>query len=116
MPDAAHAASAELSAEDLRALMLESAWLGLLGLVGAALVTGLPYWYLATTGIDLSNLLAGNAMDVAGIAMPSTFRVGIYGNHLVFIAVAAFAATLASGLYPAWRAASVHPVETIRLV
>jgi ABC-type lipoprotein release transport system permease subunit len=97
-------------------LMLESTWLGLLGLVGAALVTALPYWYLATTGIDLSSLLGGNAMDVAGIAMPSTFRVGIYTNHLVFIAFAAFIATLASGLYPAWRAARVHPVETIRLV
>jgi ABC-type lipoprotein release transport system permease subunit len=97
-------------------VMLESAWLGVLGLVGAALVTALPYWYLATTGLDLSGLLAGNSMDVAGIAMPSTFRVGIYGNHLAFIAVAAFVATLVSGLYPAWRAGRVDPIETIRLV
>jgi len=97
-------------------VMLESAWLGILGLVGAALVTALPYWYLARTGIDLSGLLAGNAMDVAGIAMPSTFRVGIYGNHLAFIGVAAFVATLLSGLYPAWRAGRVDPIETIRLV
>jgi len=97
-------------------VMLESAWLGLLGLVGAALVTALPYWYLANTGIDLSELLSGNAMDVAGIAMPSTFRVGIYGNHLAFIAAAAFVATLLSGLYPAWRAGRVDPIETIRLV
>ena len=97
-------------------VMLESAWLGMLGLVGAALVTALPYWYLSTAGIDLSGMLAGNAMDVAGIAMPTTFRVGIYGNHLTFIAVAAFIATLLSGLYPAWRAGRVDPIETIRLV
>jgi ABC-type lipoprotein release transport system permease subunit len=97
-------------------LMLESAWLGLLGLAGAALVTALPYWYLSTAGLDLSSLLAGNAMDVAGIAMPSTFRVGIYPNHLAFIALAAFVATLVAGLYPAWRAGRVDPIETIKLV
>jgi ABC-type lipoprotein release transport system permease subunit len=97
-------------------VMLESAWLGVLGLIGAALVTAVPYWYLASTGIDLSGLVAGNAMDVAGIAMPSTLRVGIYGDHLAFIAVAAFVATLLSGLYPAWRAGRVDPIETIRLV
>lgn len=99
-----------------RLVMLESGWLGLLGLVGAALVTALPYWYLARTGIDLSSLLAGNSMDVAGIAMPSTFRVGIYADHLTAIAIAAFVATLASGVYPAWKAGSVDPIETIRLV
>jgi ABC-type lipoprotein release transport system permease subunit len=48
--------------------------------------------------------------------MPSTFRVGIFPAHAVFIAVAAVVATLLAGLYPAWKAGRVDPVETIRLV
>jgi len=97
-------------------VMLESMWLGLVGLVGAALVTALPYWYLSSAGLDLSAVLAGNTMDIAGLAMPSTLRVGIFPDHLAFIALAAFVATLLAGLYPAWKAGSVDPIETIRLV
>jgi len=99
-----------------RLVLLESAWLGALGLVGAALVTALPYWYLATTGIDTSGLMGQNTLEVSGVAMPTTLRVGIFPEHAVFIAVAAFVATLLAGLYPAWKAGRVDPVETIKLV
>ena len=99
-----------------RLVLLESAWLGLLGLVGAVLVSALPYWYLATEGIDASAFIGENAAEVAGIAMPDTLRVGIFPINAVVIAVAAFAATLLAGVYPAWRAGRVDPVETIRLV
>ena len=97
-------------------VVLESAWLGVLGLVGAVLVTVLPYWYLATTGIDTAAFMGEATTEISGVAMPTTFRVGIFPAHAVFIAVAAVAATLLAGLYPAWKAGRVDPVETIRLV
>jgi ABC-type lipoprotein release transport system permease subunit len=99
-----------------RLVLLESAWLGALGLVGAALITALPYWYLATKGIDATALMGQNTLEVSGVAMPTTFRVGIFPAHAVVIAVAAFAATLLAGCYPAWKAGRVDPVETIKLV
>ncbi|MDH3291002.1 MAG: FtsX-like permease family protein [Gemmatimonadota bacterium] len=99
-----------------RLVVLESAWLGVLGLLGAVLVTVVPYWYLATKGIDVSGLMGENTAEVSGIAMPTTFRVGIFPAHAVFIAVAALVATLLAGLYPAWKAGRVDPVETIKLV
>jgi ABC-type lipoprotein release transport system permease subunit len=43
-------------------------------------------------------------------------RVGIFPEHAALIAVAVFIATMLSGLYPAWRAGRVEPVETIKLV
>jgi len=98
-----------------RLVLLESTWLGVLGLVGAVLVTVLPYWYLATKGIDVSEFMGQNT-EVSGVSMPTTFRVGIFPVHAVVIAVAAVVATLLAGLYPAWKAGRVNPVETIKLV
>ena len=101
-----------------RLVVLESAWLGVLGLVGAVLLTVLPYWYLATKGIDVSGMMGqtNGEMEVSGIAMPTTFKVGIFPEHAAVIAVAALVATLLAGLYPAWKAGRVDPVETIKLV
>jgi ABC-type lipoprotein release transport system permease subunit len=98
-----------------RLVLLESAWLGVLGLVAAALVTALPYWYLNTQGIDASSMMGENT-EVSGVSMPTTFYVSIFPVHAVVIAVAALVATLLAGLYPAWKAGRVDPVETIKLV
>jgi ABC-type lipoprotein release transport system permease subunit len=96
-------------------VMFESLWLALVGLVLAALVTAGPYWYLSEVGIDLAAMgVAGT--EVAGVAMTDVMRVGIFPENAVMIAVAAVLATLLSGIYPAWSAGRVVPVEAIRLV
>ena len=99
-----------------RLVMFESAWLAAVGLAGAALVTVGPYLYLASTGIDMSALVAADQMEIAGVGMPSVMRIGIYGESLLLIGTSALAAILLSGVYPAWRAGHADPVETIRLV
>ena len=99
-----------------RLVMLESAWLAVVGLVGAALVTIGPYLYLASTGIDMSGLIPVEQMEVAGVGMSTTMQIGIYGESLVLIGFSALAAIMLSGVYPAWRAGHADPVETIRLV
>ena len=99
-----------------RLVMLESAWLAVVGLVGAALVTIGPYLYLASTGIDMSGLIPAEQMEVAGVGMSTTMQVGIYGESVVLIGFSALAAIMLSGIYPAWKAGHADPVETIRLV
>ena len=42
-----------------RLIMLESAWLAVIGLTAAAAVTVGPYLYLASTGIDISGMIPG---------------------------------------------------------
>ena len=97
-------------------IMLESAWLAVIGLAAAAAVTIGPYLYLASTGIDISAMIPADQMEIAGVGMSTTLRVGIYGKNVALIGVSALAAILLSGVYPAWRAGRADPVETIRLV
>ena len=99
-----------------RLVMWESFWLGLVGLIGGALVTIGPYWYLARTGIDASAMTGGVPTEVAGVGFDLVLRVGIYPENLLVIAVAIVVATMLAGVYPASRAGRVVPVESIKLV
>jgi ABC-type lipoprotein release transport system permease subunit len=95
-------------------VMWESLWLALVGLIVAGAVTIGPYSYLARVGIDLSTSMPEN-MEVAGVGMSPILRVGIFPENVVLICAFALVATLLAGLWPAWQAARVPPVEAIKL-
>jgi ABC-type lipoprotein release transport system permease subunit len=99
-----------------RLVMFESLWLGVVGLAAAAVVTVGPYYYLASSGLDWSGLVGDGNIEVAGVALSTTIRVGIFPENVLIIGTAALVATLLSGIYPAWKAGHVDPVETIKLV
>jgi len=102
---------------DIRTLvMLESLWLGLVGLAAGALLTAGPYLYLNATGLDMTALMGDGTVDIAGIGISTVMKVEIFPVNAVFIAVSALLATLAAGIYPAWKAGQIAPAETIRLV
>jgi ABC-type lipoprotein release transport system permease subunit len=98
-------------------VMFESFWLGVTGLLGAVLVTAGPYYYMATRGIDISAMIGeGGSNEIAGVALTTMMHAEIYPENVIVIGLAALLATLLSGVYPAWHAGRVVPVETIRLV
>ncbi len=98
-------------------VMLESAWLGLVGLACGVLISAYPYYYFSTVGLDLTEMYAagGQSPEVAGVAMSMVLKIGLYPESVVAITVIILGATMISGLYPAWRAGKVRPVETIKL-
>jgi ABC-type lipoprotein release transport system permease subunit len=98
-----------------RLVMLESLWMALVGLIAAAVFTAGPYYYLNTNGIDLSSLMPEGNTEVAGVALSTTIKVGIFMENALMIFLFALFAVILSGLYPAWKAARVAPVEAIKI-
>lgn len=108
------------SARHLFALvMLESAFLATMGLAASAVITWPVYQYLYEHGIDLTEAYKaqeGGGLEVGGVGFDPLMKIGIYPENAVLIGVAIVSATLLAGLYPAWRAGRVNPVESINLV
>ena len=98
-------------------VMWESLWLAFVGLILTGAATWFPYKSLSTNGIDLSEVYATqDALEISGVGFDTTLHIGIYPESLVVILVCIVVATLSAGLYPAWKAGRVPPVESIKLV
>jgi ABC-type lipoprotein release transport system permease subunit len=96
----------------------ESLWLALVGLGASAIITAGPYYYLYKNGIDMTAVYqsGGAPIEISGVGFDMILRIGIFPDHAAMIAICMVAATLLAGLFPAWKAGHVEPVETIRLV
>jgi len=98
-------------------VMMESGILAGLGLVLCVLWTAPFYYFLHGYGIDMTEVYAQQGgIDIGGVGMDPILRIGIYPENAVAIAVAIVGATLLAGVYPAYRAGRVRPVESINLV
>jgi ABC-type lipoprotein release transport system permease subunit len=98
-----------------RLVLWESLWLAIVGLVTGVIVTYPLYHYLHVHGIDMTARLKSGGVEIAGAMMSMIVRATVYPDHAVVIALAIILVTMLSGLYPAWRAARVQPVDAIKL-
>jgi ABC-type lipoprotein release transport system permease subunit len=106
------------SGQLFRLVMWESTWLALVGMVVGTAFTLPVYIPLSRHGLDMSKLYetGDQAVEVAGVGFDMVLRVGIFPEHVAAIAVCVLGATLAAGLYPAWKVGHIEPVESINLV
>lgn len=93
----------------------ESLWLALVGLVVGICITTPWYLYLNTVGIDFTGAI-GEDYNAGGVLIDPIFKIKLYRESILAILSGLFCLTFISGLYPAWRAARVPPVESLKTV
>ena len=98
-----------------RLVLVESVWLALIGIVVGIVITTPWYAYLHYVGLDFSGAI-GQDYSASGILVDPLFKIRLYKESAIAILAGVFALTLASGLYPAWRAGRIPPVESLKAI
>lgn len=96
----------------LALVLLETLLLALCGLGAGWVVGGIAHLYFAYYGLDLS-FLAQEALTTTGVMMDPILKSELSGARVALLSGVAFFTTMASGCYPALRAARVPPVAAL---
>jgi len=98
-----------------RLVMAESFWMALIGLLLGILLTAPWFYYMSTVGIDFSSSI-GDDYTASGVLVDPVIKIRLFKESVAAILLAVFTLTMVSGLYPAWRAGRVVPVESIKAI
>jgi len=92
----------------------ESILLSLLAVVIGWAVGGGTHWWFSRHGLDFSAMMGGGEMAIMGTFIDPVIYTELSQGRVVQLTLIVFAATLASGIYPAIKAARVTPVQALR--
>jgi len=98
-----------------RLVMVESLWLAIVGLILGIIITAPWYYYLYHTGIDFSGAF-GTDFSYGGVLVDPVFKARLFKESVMAILGGVFMLALLAGLYPAWRAGRVPPVESLKTI
>jgi len=98
-----------------RLVITESFYIGLIGLVIGIAVTIPIHYYFARVGLDIGGYIDEGA-DISGVLLDPLLKMRFYWESAAVILFTVFALTLAAGLYPAYRAGRVPPVESLKTI
>ena len=98
-----------------RLVMVESFWLAIVGLILGVIITAPWYYFLYHTGIDFSGAF-GNDFSYGGVLVDPVFKARLFKESVMAILGGVFVLALLAGLYPAWRAGRVPPVESLKTI
>jgi ABC-type lipoprotein release transport system permease subunit len=97
----------------LMMVFAETLLLSVLAVVVGWVVGGGAHLWFATRGLDLSALISGGTA-MMGTFMDPVIRTELSWYRVIQLTGLVFGATLASGIYPAIKAARVTPVQALR--
>jgi ABC-type lipoprotein release transport system permease subunit len=96
-----------------RLVLVESLWLGCLGVVLGIVLTAPWFYYMSRTGIDLSGLV-GEEYSAGGVLVDPVLKLRLFRESALAILASVFLLTLAAGIYPAIRAGRILPAKSIK--
>jgi ABC-type lipoprotein release transport system permease subunit len=98
-----------------RLVIMESIWFGLLGLLLGVIITAPWYAFMYYHGIDFSSMI-GSDYSASGVLIDPLVKIRLFKESSAAIMTGVFMLTILSGIYPAWRAGRVPPVESLKAI
>lgn len=98
----------------LTLVFCESLLLGLLAIVAGWVVGGSIHLWFAHNGIDFTAMIGEGGNVMMGAVMDPVIYTELSWDRITQLTTIIFTVTLASGIYPAIKAARVTPVEALR--
>ena len=97
----------------VRLVLVESFWLGCIGIVMGIVLTTPWFVYMSSTGIDFSGMI-GEDYSAGGVLVDPVMKLRLFKESAFFILLTVFLLTMAASVYPAIRAGKIMPVDTIK--
>ncbi|MEE8395416.1 MAG: FtsX-like permease family protein [bacterium] len=99
--------------ELLLLVIVETVLLAVVALAAGWALGGAGHYYLATVGLDLTQMMEPDAMSVGGVMLDPIMKSELSWGRVAALTGVVFSATLFSGIYPAIKASRVPPVAAI---
>jgi len=94
-------------------VIMESIWFAVLGLVLGTIITVPWYAFMYHHGIDFTGMI-GSDYSASGVIIDPVMKIRLFRESALWILTGLFTLTVLSGIYPAWRAGRVPPVESLK--
>jgi ABC-type lipoprotein release transport system permease subunit len=94
-------------------ILIESFWIGIIGLILGIIITSPWYMYMSRYGLDLS-IFIGEDYSAGGVLVDPVLKFRLFKESAFVILASIFLLAIVAGLYPAWKAGRIPPVASIR--
>lgn len=99
----------------VRLILLEGAVLGVISVAVGVMLGMLASWPLIVNGLDYSKMM-GEGFETAGVTINSVVYAMVDWERLIIFSVCGVVMALLAAIYPAWKVAHLHPIESMRHV